>query len=73
MKKEVIVCDKCKAEINGKGSETKVSDGIYDFAVSPIDLCITCTKDFINWLEGEPIPKQTTLKSNINPKEPNHD
>ncbi len=59
MIKEIAVCDKCRMEIDVQGSKTEIYDGTYDFKVTPVDLCIPCTKEFVNWLEGETIDKQT--------------
>lgn len=64
------VCDKCKLAVTVQGCETKISDEVFGFKITTVDLCINCTKDFVNWLKGETIPKQTKFPTfNISQKE----
>ncbi len=54
-----IICDKCKEAIHIPGCEVKIFDEVFAAKILPADLCINCTKEFIHWLKGETIDKQT--------------
>ena len=62
-----IYCDKCKERVGASSLKIQLID-IYvtEKHLNDLDLCYNCTNAFINWLKGEPIPKQTqTVKPKL--------
>ncbi len=59
MKRETMICDKCEAEILCQGSRIEILEEAFKFKVIPVDLCVSCTRELLKWLKGEPVPKQT--------------
>ncbi len=65
-----ILCDKCGEQVGGGSVLARATDMHLNMVPREIDLCFKCATEFINWLEGETIDKQTKFpKFNIPSKE----
>ena len=70
MRTQQIFCNKCEKGMSIIVGEMRIStDFRFNSGVSlsqDIDLCYLCTWEFINWLKGETIDKQTqTIKPKL--------
>ena len=65
------ICDKCGKEINyifRKGYSGRNNYGIFkDYSYKKaFDLCNSCNRDLIKWLNEEPVPKRINITDKIN-------
>lgn len=55
-----IICDKCGMEVGVQSLEARINnpDILSSYVtIRDIDLCDSCTQDFINWLKEKPTGK----------------